>query len=59
MKDYLDYHCEHPHPTLPGRTCNALIRARVEGEVEIECPRCRRSRVLDTRPVLTGVLTEA
>lgn len=51
--------CEHPHPRLPGKPCNALIRASATGGlVGISCWRCHELVFIDFEPAgttLTGI----
>ena len=37
----MEQRCQNPHPKLPGRMCNSLLRAKGIGQITVECPRCR------------------
>ena len=51
------YRCPYPHPRIPGKPCNALLRIEFVGTIMVECPRCRRVRIIDFEHTYTSTLT--
>jgi len=51
--------CENPHPRIPGKPCNAPVRAwGTAGLIQVECYRCRGYIVLsfeEAESALTGM----